>query len=194
VHRLRERLVAAEGAAARVEALSALANAGKASVAEDLVRHLSDPDASVRERAAVLLGDVSAHETLPRLAARFSCESDVAVREAIVRAVGLLGDETAVPWVVERGDDPALFKAACYALARIRTPGAIERLTAWRERAAAAVPRDDATVRLVDYLRGRSFEEAERVAGHPVGPRTTTKDGAAAPAGRAAGPEGTRPR
>jgi hypothetical protein len=194
VPRLREALAAANGPAARLDALTSLARAGKSSVTEDLARHLSDADAVVRERAAVLLGDVLATAALPRVLARFACEDDPAVREALVRAAGLLGDETTVPWVVERGADPALFRAACYALARIRTPAAIGRLTAWRERAAAAVPRDEVTVRLVDYLRGRSFEEAERIAGHPVGPRPTSREGAAVPGGGAAVPEGTGPR
>jgi hypothetical protein len=191
VARLRAALATAEGREARLEALSALARAGGASVADDLAARLADPDARVRERAAALLGDVGARGALAAVLERFPGEDDPAAREALVRAAGLLGDESTVAWVTPRGEEPGLFRAACYALARLRTPAAIERLTAWRERAAAAVPRDEATVRLLDYLRGRSFEEAERVAGHPVGPRSASRP---APPGATGGPEAAGPR
>ena len=192
--RARAAFASVTGSAARVEALTALERAAGEASHPDLVVALSDPEAPVRERAAVLLADGGATRALPRMLARFEAESDPAVREAIVRAAGMLGDGTTVPWVAARGDDAATFSAACFALARLRTPEAIERLTTWRERAAAAVPRDEATVRLVDYLRGRSFEEAERVAGRPVGPRAASSRAGDAPRGAGAAPEGPGPR
>src|SRR5207244_336898 len=84
---------------------------------------------------------------------------------------GLLGDDRDVPWVVARGETATLRRAASFALARIRTPAALDALRTWAKEAAALSTRDPAAARMYDYLLSAAFPEAERIAGRLVGPR-----------------------
>jgi hypothetical protein len=168
------RLASAKTPEARVVAMSQLARALGRDAGPDLVPFLADPHEAVRERAAVLLGDSQALETLPALLAHFDAERCIAVREGIVRAAGLLGGESEVPWLVAAGREPALRAPACYALARIRSEAALARLSAWKEEALAADPKDESLARLVDYLAGPAFPETERRMGRDVGRRASS--------------------
>ena len=155
----------------RVRTLSVLAREGGEAAAPDLLGALTrDPDATVRERAAVLLGDVQAPEALAPVLAAFATEKDGTVREALIRAAGLLGNASTVPWLVERLESRPLWTALAYAFARLRTPAALAALEDLRSRACGAVPPDDALVRLVEYLRSPAFVEAERLAGRSIAP------------------------
>jgi hypothetical protein len=182
---LRRRLAEAKDAASRCEALSALAVAAKAGASPDLEAALADADPAVRERAAVLLGDVGARDAWPRLRARLAGEAELVVRVAIVRAAGLLGDDSDVAWVVARGSEPGLRPPAAMALARLRTAEALETLAAWRRQALEAAVPDVEFARQLQYLREPAFVAAERVAGRTVGPR---------PASAPASPEPREPR
>jgi|GEM_PF-2507737 len=157
---------------ARRDAVTELAGLGREGAGPDLVRMAStDLAPTVRERAAVLAGDVGAREAATPLRERFAEEPDAAVREAIVRAVGLLGDDGDLSWLEARRADPALAKPVAFALARIRTEAALAALDTLAADAARAIPPDDALPRLIGYLRSSAFVEAERVAGRVVGPR-----------------------
>jgi hypothetical protein len=170
----------AEGDDARLVALTAYARAAGPSAREELSAAAEDSSPRVRERAAVLLGDLRAKEALPRLLERYPIEADAAVREAVVRAVGLAGDEASVPWVIERSREEPTRRAALYALARIGGEAAGERLAAMREEALSSSPPDRATAALADYVRGPAFRDAERAAGRDVRPlagRPSTSSG-----------------
>jgi HEAT repeat protein len=174
VEALRARWHAAKGDESRVAALSALARAAKAAAEPDLLRAFCDESAAVRERAAVLLGDVRAVGAVAPLLAAFPAETDTGVRVAIVRAIGLTGDDRHVPWLAERFQDAAtgdahLERPALFALARIRTSAALAALGAERERVLGLASPDRGVARLIDYLRSAAFETAERAAGRAIG-------------------------
>lgn len=157
---------------ARLAAVTELATLGGEGAGPDLLRiATTDLTPAVRERAAVLLGDVGARDAATPLRDRFAEEPDPAVREAIVRAVGLLGDDGDVAWLEARADTPSLVKPVAFALARVRTPGALEALDRLAARGAAGSPPEEGLPRLVEYLRSEAFADAERVAGRSVGPR-----------------------
>lgn len=61
---------------------------------------------------------------------RYPGEEDPEVREALVRAVGILGSAADVPWLIERSHNPRLLRPALVALARRATPEARARLEA----------------------------------------------------------------
>jgi len=165
----RRALATCTSAPERVRTLSVLAREGGGAAEPDLLGALArDPDATVRERAAVLLGDVQAQDALAPVLAAFATEKDATVREALVRAAGLLGNAATVPWLVERLASRPLWTPLAYAFARIRTPAALAALEDLRSRACGAVPPDDALVRLVEYLRSPAFVEAERLAGRSI--------------------------
>jgi hypothetical protein len=172
--RLRRHFREAEGDDARCLALTSLAREAKGEALGDLLAAAADPSPRVRERAAVLAGDVAPERALSALLDRFASEEDPAVREAIVRAVGLARGFESVPWLVERERHDATRRAALYALARVGGPDADAALAAARVAALSRVPPDRASASLVDYLRGPAFEEAERAAGRirpPPAPR-----------------------
>src|SRR5206468_382916 len=114
-------------------------------------------DAPVRERVVVLLGDVGARDALAPVRSTYEREQDAAVREAIVRAVGLLGDDGDVAWLVARAEQPSLVRAVAFALARVRTDAALAALRAIARRARESDPPDADTSRLADYLTTPAF-------------------------------------
>jgi hypothetical protein len=154
----------------RATALTVLAKEGGRATVRDLLAAAMDADAAVRERAAVLLGDLGDPAALAPLLHSFPRETDPGVREALVRAAGCLGDDATVAWAVQRLVEPALRRAALFALARIRTASALAALDEVVAAETAKPSPDGATIRLVAYLKSGSFETAERVAGRRLGP------------------------
>ncbi len=175
IEALRRRAREAPTARERVDALTALFQAGKRAAADDLLAATADPEPEVRERAAVLVGDAGDPASIPAVAKAFAAEPDPVVRDALVRAIGLLGDDAVVPWLADRATeaaaDAARLRPVLFALARVRSPAALEALERVRTQAGSVPGADRVTERLVDYLRSPAFEEAERVAGRVVGPR-----------------------
>lgn len=183
-HRMLRELATTSDPEARLVAVSELARLGRSAAGPDLLRiATTDPSAAMRERAAVLLGDVGDRAAATPLRARFEDEAEAGVREAIVRAIGTLGDDGDVTWLVARAESPPLRRAVAFALARIRTVAAraaLDGLVAPRE---GVVP-PEALLRLVEYLRSEAFVDAESLAGRSVGPRprrATPADGGSAP-------------
>ncbi len=83
---------------------------------------LDDPDPRVRRACASVLGRLSGPEALEVLLARVEAESDLAVREELLTALGQHGDAKALPAIVgelERRNGSAATAAAARALARI---------------------------------------------------------------------------
>jgi hypothetical protein len=80
-----------------------------------------------------------------------------------VRAVGLLGGAGDVAWVEARLTSPAVEEAALLALARLRTPRAVERLTAARDEAAAGGRKDRAA--WIGYLLSARFVAVDGAVG-----------------------------
>jgi hypothetical protein len=175
--RLRRHFGEAQGDDARCLALTTLAREGGPGALGDLLAAAADPSPRVRERAAVLAGDVAAARALPALLGRFPAEPDAAVREAIVRCAGLARGLDLVPWLVLREREEPTRRAALYALARVGGADADAALAAARVSALSRVPPDRGTARLVDYLRGPEFEEAERAAGRPRPTRAPPREG-----------------
>lgn len=184
--RARRRIAELKDTDARLAGLSELASLGKAGAGPDLLAAFGAADPALRERAAVLLGDVGAVDAWPALRGAFETEKTPEVREALVRAAGMLGDARTVPWVVARLEDAPLTTSALMALARLRTPAALAVLADRQQAALTASPPDEASARLLSYLRSPAFEAAERAVGRSVGPRRA----AAAPP---SGPEPTGP-
>jgi hypothetical protein len=165
---LRRHWKEAQGEEARVLALTSLVREAKERAVPDLLEAAVDASPKVRERAAFLLGDLRSADGVRLLRERFAAEPDAAVREAIVRAVGLYGDAGSVPWLAERSREPATLRPALYALARVGGAEAGAALAAAREAALACETPDRTIATLVDYLRGPEFREAERRAGRLV--------------------------
>jgi hypothetical protein len=194
-YRALRRVADGTDAATKIEGLSEAARLGKAASGPDLLAAArGSKEEAVRERAIVLLGDVGARETLPPVLELYDRETDPTVREAIVRATGLLGDATDVPWLVAQASDPSLAKPLAFALARVRTDPALVALREVGRRARAATPPDDETARLVEYLQTPAFVEAERAAGRTVGPRPLLARTPAAKSGSDATPEPPCPK
>ncbi len=171
--RARRRLGEVSDTDGRLAGLSELARLGKSGAGPDLLTAFRAEDPALRERAAVLLGDVGAVDAWPTLRAAFGTERTPEVREALLRAAGMLGDARTVPWVVARLEDLPLRTSALMALARLRTPAALAVLADRQQEALSASPPDEATARLLSYLRSPAFEAAERAVGRVVGPRRT---------------------
>ncbi|MDJ0523348.1 MAG: hypothetical protein QNJ90_14855, partial [Planctomycetota bacterium] len=89
---------------------------------------------------------------VPRLRALYGGAASADVREAIVRTVGLLGGEADVAWLAERLAGRTARRAALIALARIRTPSALERLRRARKEA------DAHEAAWIDHLLSPAFE------------------------------------
>lgn len=99
----------------------------------------------------------------------YAGEEEPEVRAALVRGVGLLGGREDVAWLAARLENVALRRPVLLALARIRTKQA----RAWLEdaRLAASAQGESDLVTWIEYLGSPAFEESERRAGRPVGPR-----------------------
>lgn len=115
-------------------------------------RMLDDGQAEVRSAAAVALGALRVGRALPRLHALLDSEKEQGVVEAVVGALGVLGDPVSVP-LLERKASSSLFSrtpsevriAALRALHAIGTPAA---------RAAVEGARNDRDVAVREAARG----------------------------------------
>lgn len=192
--RARRRIGEVTDTEGRLAGMSELAALGKAGAGPDLLAAFRADDPTLRERAAVLLGDVGATEAWPTLREAFGTERSPEVREALVRAAGLLGDARTVPWVVARLEEAPLRTSALMALARLRTPAALGILADRQQEALSASPPDEATARLLSYLRSPAFEAAEKAVGRAVGPRRAPAAAAPDPSPDAPAPRPETPR
>jgi HEAT repeat protein len=123
------------------------------------------------------VGDRGQRADVPEVRSLYAGEEDLAVREGIVRAVGLLGDPRDVPWLIERLALPDLWYAATLALARQHTAEALRALRAERTRRVEAGV-DEAGVAWLDHLLSSLFLESEGLAGRTEGPRGDGGDAA----------------
>lgn len=122
-----------DDARVRREVLNALAKLGGEDAGILAVGKLEDPDPSVRAQAARTVGLIQAERGLKALLALLESEDDDAVVLETVRALGLLGDPSAVIPLEKRatpslfGRAPTEIRVAAYrALAAIGTPHATE--------------------------------------------------------------------
>lgn len=159
--RAKARLAAATDDERRAAALSELASIGRAAAAPDLLDAFRTGPPAVRERAAVLLGDLGVESAWPALRAAYDAEAEASVREALVRAAGYLGGPDDVAWIVSHVRGDTLRRARCFAFARLRTSDAMGALRAEGEAARAATPPDEAVGALADYLAGPAFEKTD---------------------------------
>lgn len=167
--------------ATRRLAISALADRLDDALAALVIERLvADSDVAVRAEAAeVLGGHAGAVDAL--LAAR---DDDPRVVEAVVTALGRLGHEPSVPWLIETaaaGEDPLVREAAVAALGEIGDPAAVETLIELssggppqvRRRAVVALtvfdgPAVEAAIRRAATDRNPMVREAaEMVVGRP---------------------------
>jgi HEAT repeat protein len=143
------------------EAAGREGEAGEAALVESVEK---DADAGVRAAAAEALGSAgSAARSGPALLRRAKEDADPLVRAAAVESLGLLGAADAVGALgdLARGD-AALARGALFALARIRTDGALEVLRALRAEAAdGKAPGAAASRDLVDFLLSADFVKQE---------------------------------
>jgi hypothetical protein len=153
---------------ARVAASLAEAGPQAPARADHLLRRLTDPT----QRAAIVDWLAGSHlaSALPTLRAHYDREDDPGVREAVVRAHGLLGGDGDVPWVVERLPNQRLQEAALLALARIRTPAARAALQSFADQRRGGDEEARALAERVDHLLSPAFEAAEPPRTAPSGP------------------------
>ena len=107
-------------------------------------------------------------DTVHALRARYSRVPESEMHGAIVRAVGFLGDEADVPWLVARLGNGRIRRDTMFALARIRTADAVAALEAIRKGGANSAGASD-IIPLAEYLLSGAFEEVERAEGRAVG-------------------------
>lgn len=95
---------------------------------------LLDPALNVlyRRNAARALAALAPARVVPEMAARLAAESDRGVRQSLVRGLGRLGDDRALPVLVGslHDRDMQVCQEAAYALARFNSPAAYEALLA----------------------------------------------------------------
>lgn len=116
------------------------------------------PLTAVEAQTAFLrhVGDVGVEADVSVVRSLYAGAGDLSVREATVRAVGLLGGARDVEWLRERLAAPGLWHAAGMALARVRTARALQILAAARrKRVAAGGP--TAEVEWLDHLLDPAF-------------------------------------
>ncbi len=153
-------------AARRDAVLEAAARWGKTAVPL-LERAVRADEPAVREAAVVGLAEVDAQDHEPYLRRMLATEPEIIVRRSLIVSLGLLRSEQSVPQLaaLARGEG-RLAREACYALARIGTPAALERL---RDLGGRGAPTERAD--LVDFLLSDAFEAQERALGrepHPA--------------------------
>jgi len=95
----------------------------------------------------------------------YAGEEDVGVRVAMLDGVGRLGSPEHVAWLGERVASPLVRRAALLALARIRSPEALDRL----RQAATVLDRGEASERelseWIRWLASDSFKDQEETSG-----------------------------
>ncbi len=144
-----------------------------------LLRRESDP--AQRVWFVDWLAESGHRSALPGLLSLYGQATEPGEREALVRAVGLLGSDREVPWLVERLGSLGVREAALLSLARVRSPDALRALAEAQGRFAAGTEEErDLAVR-IGHLLSPAFEAAERVEGRS-GPEAPT--GSASPPGR----------
>jgi hypothetical protein len=104
--RLSELLGSAPEAVVRARAAWALGNIGGAAAAAPLENALRDPAPDVRVQAAYALGRIQDARAIPALAGILLRDSDVTVRRAAVRTLGLLSDSAATSALRAAAEDP----------------------------------------------------------------------------------------
>jgi len=143
------------------EAAGREGEAGEAALGEALEK---DADASVRTAAAEALASAgSAERSAPALLRRAKEDGAPEVRNAAVEALGILGASGAVDALAALGrKDPVVARSALFALARIRTPEAVDALKGIRAGAADSGEAGAAEARdLVDFLLSEAFLKQE---------------------------------
>lgn len=153
---------------ARLDALLAGAEDSGAKRALMLLRDRPEP--ALRAWVVDWLAESGHAATLPALRSWYGREEALEVRQAVVRAHGLLGSEADVPWLVERLQNASLVEAALLALARIRGPLALAALEAHRTQCLQGGEEGLDRALRIEHLLSPVFEEAERTGGHRLGP------------------------
>ncbi len=112
--------------ALRLSALEAVQRYGPAAVPA-LLDALRSPIARLRENATEVLGMVCDASAAPLLAAHLA-DPDLAVRQAVLRALGTLGGEPAYRGILQALTDPATRDTALGVIVQLREPALIDYL------------------------------------------------------------------
>lgn len=156
--------VPAPGGAARIDLLdAALRSAGPRAATRALVLFREEQEPEVQAWLVDWLADSGHAEALPALRAAYATADAPVVREALVRATGLLGGEADVAWLKERLLSPHLRDAAVLALARLRTPTARAALEQLAAASAAGSEEQRDLARRIEVLLSSAFEDADRL-------------------------------
>lgn len=107
-------------------------------------------------------------DTVHGLRARYSRVSDPEIHAAMVKAMGFLGSDADVDWLIARLGNGRIRRDTMFALARIRTPEAVAALEGIRAGGANSAGAGD-IVPLAEYLLSAAFVEVERAEGRAVG-------------------------
>lgn len=155
---------APESPQGRIDALDRLLrSAGPTAPARALRLYQQEPDPEVQAWLVDWLADSGHAEALPSLRAAYASADAPCVREALVRATGLLGGDADLAWLEDRLLSPHLVDAALLALARLRTPAAravLERLA--RRYATGTEEQRDLGTR-IQVLLSPAFEDSDRM-------------------------------
>jgi hypothetical protein len=166
-----EAVVPEDDESVRLARLDALLASTPDAGAERALKLLHDrPEPALRAWIVDWLAESGHAAVLPQLRTSYAREDSATVREAIVRAHGLLGGEDDVPWLVERLANARLVDAALLALARIRGPKALAALEQHRVRCLTGDEEQQARAARIEHLLSPVFEDSERTGGHRLGP------------------------
>lgn len=165
---LEEALADIDDSDARIRILEEHLHRGGPLAASALVARIRTEEPAVRAWMIRTFAEGGYRSQLPAVRGLYAYERDPAVRRAIVYATGLLGGDPDVTWLEERSLSPTVLREALFALARIRTEGALAALGRIRDRPPDGAVSGDIPA-LVDYLRGSAFVEVEAAAGRTVG-------------------------
>ena len=121
----------------RAADLIRLANRYGRAATEILCRHLTDPDALIRESAAGALARNGGPSCRPKLRAALAVEKDENAARAMIHTLGVKSDTEALPLIAQRLQDAALEQTAVQAIGRIGTEEAWNLLSRHRNSASA---------------------------------------------------------
>ncbi|WP_434129860.1 HEAT repeat domain-containing protein [Methylocaldum sp. GT1BB] len=85
----------------RGEAAAALGQLRRPQAVDALIVALDDPATSVRMRAVWALGELKAHDAAVKLEAHLKKEEHIPLRNAIIQALGKIGDTSVIPALIE---------------------------------------------------------------------------------------------
>lgn len=85
----------------RGEAAAALGQLRRPQAVDALIVALDDPATSVRMRAVWALGELKAHDAAVKLEAHLKKEEHIPLRNAIIQALGKIGDISVIPALIE---------------------------------------------------------------------------------------------